>query len=327
MKKFALCWLVSVVLTIFTGFLVLPLLKRLKVGQPILKYVTEHKSKSGTPTMGGVFFIISACVAFLIFTSGKNRLSILALAITLAFMIVGFIDDFLKIKLNKNEGLTALQKLLFQIGISLLASFFAYESGLDFLYLPFTDKKVYLGLFSILLNAVVFIATVNSVNLTDGLDGLCASVSKVSFLVLAILILLQIKIHGNLYLIKDEYENLSLFSLATSGAMVGYLLFNTQKASVFMGDTGSLAIGGAISSISIFSGNALLLPVVGVCFVASSLSVIIQVIYFKKTKKRVFLMSPIHHHFQKKGYSEAKISYAYELITMLLGVITIICYL
>ena len=122
MKTFVLCWLVSVILTIILGVLVLPLLKKLKVGQPILKYVTEHKSKSGTPTMGGVFFIISACVAFLIFTSEKNRLGVLALAITLAFMIVGFIDDFIKIKFNKNEGLTALQKLLFQIGISLIAS-------------------------------------------------------------------------------------------------------------------------------------------------------------------------------------------------------------
>lgn len=319
--------LISANLTVISGFLVLPLLKRLKVGQPILKYVTEHKSKSGTPTMGGVFFVLSATAVFLIFTSGKNRLGVLALAITLGFMAVGFIDDFLKIKLNRNEGLTALQKLLFQIGISLIASFFAYESGLDFLYLPFSDKKLNIGLISIALNALVFVATVNSVNLTDGLDGLCGSVSLVYFLCISLVIILQIESYESIYLVKDEYKNLSLLSSCMAGAMIGYLVFNTSKASVFMGDTGSLAIGGAISSISIFSGNTLLIPVMGICYVISSLSVIIQVIYYKKTKKRVFLMSPLHHHFQKLGFSEAKISYAYAFVTLVIGAVLIINYL
>ncbi len=319
--------LISAILTVITGFLVLPLLKRLKVGQPILKYVTEHKSKSGTPTMGGVYFVLSATAVFLIFTSGKNRLGVLALAITLGFMAVGFIDDFLKIKLNRNEGLTALQKLLFQIGISLIASFFAYESGLDFLYLPFSDKKLNIGLISIALNALVFVATVNSVNLTDGLDGLCGSVSLVYFLSISLVIILQIESYESIYLVKDEYKNLSLLSSCMAGAMIGYLVFNTSKASVFMGDTGSLAIGGAISSISIFSGNTLLIPVMGICYVISSLSVIIQVIYYKKTKKRVFLMSPLHHHFQKLGFSEAKISYAYAFVTLVIGAVLIINYL
>ena len=327
MKTLIVGLLISAILTIITGFLVLPLLKKLKIGQPILKYVTEHKSKSGTPTMGGVFFVLSATAVFLIFTSGRNRLGVLALAITIGFMAVGFIDDFLKIKLNRNEGLTALQKLLFQIGISLIASFFAYESGLDFLYLPFTDKKLSISYFSIPLNALVFVATVNSVNLTDGLDGLCGSVSLVFFLAMSVIIVLQIESYQSFYLIKEEYENLSLLSSCMAGAMVGYLLFNTSKASVFMGDTGSLAIGGAISSISIFSGNTLLIPVMGICYVLSSLSVIIQVVYYKKTKKRLFLMAPLHHHYQKLGFSEAKISYAYAFVTAVIGLATIISYL
>ncbi len=327
MKTLIVGLLISAILTIITGFLVLPLLKKLKIGQPILKYVTEHKSKSGTPTMGGVFFVLSATAVFLIFTSGRNRLGVLALAITIGFMAVGFIDDFLKIKLNRNEGLTALQKLLFQIGISLIASFFAYESGLDFLYLPFTDKKLSISYFSIPLNALVFVATVNSVNLTDGLDGLCGSVSLVFFLAMSVIIVLQIESYQSFYLIKEEYENLSLLSSCMAGAMVGYLLFNTSKASVFMGDTGSLAIGGAISSISIFSGNTLLIPVMGICYVLSSLSVIIQVVYYKKTNKRLFLMAPLHHHYQKLGFSEAKISYAYAVVTAVIGLATIISYL
>ena len=327
MKTSVLAGLISILLTVFLGFLILPFLKRLKIGQPILKYVEEHAKKSGTPTMGGLFFMIASTVLVFIFSSGKNRLGVLALSISLAFMLVGFIDDFIKIKFRKNEGLTARQKLTFQIVISLIASYFAYESGLDFLYLPFTAKKVTLGVFSIFVNALIFVATVNAVNLTDGLDGLCASVSAVYFTVIAIVILLQIKLNNELYVVITEYKNVSLYSIILAGSMLGYLLFNTQKASVFMGDTGSLAIGGAISSISIFTGNTLFIPVLGVCFVLSAITVIIQVLHYKRTKNRVFLMAPIHHHFQKLGYSEGKISYAYFLITLVLGLTVIICYL
>lgn len=327
MKTNLLAGLLSIGVTIILGFIILPFLKKLKIGQPILKYVSEHKEKSGTPTMGGLFFILSSTIVFLVFSSARNRLAILALAITLGFMAVGFIDDFLKIKLKKNEGLTALQKLLFQIVISVIAGYFAYESGLDFLYLPFSDKKIVLGLFSIPVNAVIFVATVNAVNLTDGLDGLCASVSFIYFIVISIIIILQVKLNDALYVVSGEYNNLSLYSTVLAGAMLGYLLFNTQKASVFMGDTGSLAIGGAISAISIFSGNTLFIPVIGICFVLSAISVIIQVLYYKKTKKRVFLMAPMHHHFQKLGFSESKISYAYSLFTAVIGLVLIICYL
>ena len=327
MKTSVLAGLLSILLTVILGYLILPFLKRLKVGQPILKYVKEHAKKSGTPTMGGLFFIISSPALYFIFSSGKNRLGVLAVSITLAFMLVGFIADFIKINLRKNEGLTARQKLIFQIVISLISGYFAYESGLDFLYVPFTLKKLTLGVYSIPINAIIFVATVNAVNLTDGLDGLCASVSTVYFIVIGALILLQIKLNDALYVVINEYKNLSLYSIILAGSLLGYLLFNTQKASVFMGDTGSLAIGGAISSISIFSGNTLFIPVLGVCFVASAVSVIIQVLHYKRTKKRVFLMSPIHHHFQKLGFSESKISYAYFLVTLVLGLAIIICYL
>ncbi len=327
MKTNLLAGLVSILLTIVLGFLLLPFLKRLKIGQPILKYVSEHKQKSGTPTMGGLFFIISSTAVYFLFSNGKNRLATLSLAITLGFMAVGFIDDFIKIKLKNNQGLTALQKLLFQIVISFIAGYFAYESGLDFLYLPFSDKKIYLGLLSIPINALIFIATVNAVNLTDGLDGLCASVSVIYFITISVIILLQIKLNDALYVISGEYNNLSLYSIILAGATLGYLLFNTSKASVFMGDTGSLAIGGAISSISIFTGNTLFIPILGICFVITALSVIIQVLHYKRTKKRVFLMAPLHHHFQKLGFSESKISYAYFLLTLVIGLVLIICYL
>lgn len=327
MKIFLIGGLLSIILTVVLGFLALPLLKKLKVGQPILKYVKEHYVKGGTPTMGGVFFILSSAIVFLIVTNGDNRLSILALAITLAFTLVGFIDDFIKIKFKRNEGLSALQKILFQTVISLVASYFAYESGIDFSYIPFTTKTFSLGAFSILVNSFIFIATVNSVNLTDGLDGLCSSVSVVFFISLAVIICLQINSNGANYINLNEYKNLSLYSVCLAGCLIGYLLFNSPKASVFMGDTGSLAIGGAISSISIFTANSLYIPVIGVCFLASSLSVIIQVLHYKRTKKRVFLMAPIHHHFQKMGFLESKISFTYFLITLVISLIVMIVYL
>lgn len=156
--------------------------------------------------------------------------------------------------------------------------------------------------------AFVFIATVNSVNLTDGLDGLAASSSLSFFLCMGILIYLQ-----------SEFEELSLLSCSLCGALAAYLIFNTNKASVFMGDTGSLALGGFAAAVGVFSGNLIYIAVIGFVFVLSSITVIIQVIYYKKTKKRIFLMAPVHHHFQEKGYSECKISYVYAVITLFLG--------
>ena len=232
----------------------------------------------------------------------------------------------MKIKFHKNEGLTPLQKILFQLSISIIASYFAYESGVNFFYLPFTNKSISVGVLSIPINVLIFVATVNSVNLTDGLDGLCASVSAVVLTAIPIIILLQMNGDFISYIVSEEYKNLSLLCFSTVGALLGYLFFNTHKASVFMGDSGSLALGGIVSSACIFTGNALLIAVIGICYLVTSLSVIIQVIYYKKTGKRVFLMSPLHHHFQEKGYSEAKISYAYSLITAIISIILIFSY-
>ncbi len=327
MKTQIICFILSSLVTLIVGYAFLPFLRKLKFKQPILKYVSEHKSKSGTPTMGGLFFIIGGVFTFLVFNKENSRLSNITIAITLGFLVVGFIDDYLKIKFEHNEGLSVMQKLLFQLVVSAIASYFAYQSGLDFLYLPFSKTKVSLGVYVIFLNVLVFIATVNSVNLTDGLDGLCGSVSLFLFLALAILIVLQSKIFGISYINRAEYLSLSLLSICLSGGLFGYLVLNTNKASVFMGDTGSLALGGAISTIAVLSGNTLLIPIIGICYVLSSVSVIIQVLHYKRTKKRVFLMAPIHHHFQEKGYSESKITYVYSFITIILSLLTIIAFI
>ena len=326
MREIILAVLVSAFLSVGCGFLFIPLLRKLKFGQPILKYVTKHKGKWGIPTMGGVIFLIPSVIAFFIFSKQDRWLATFVITVTLAFMVVGFLDDFLKIRSNKNEGLTPLQKILFQISISIIASVVAYRSGHDVLNLPFTKTNVKLGLFSIIFNVLVFIATVNSVNLTDGLDGLCASVSSVNLLYFGVLILLQLNAFNGIYINANEYHNLSLYAFSLLGGLLGYLLFNTSKASVFMGDTGSLALGGAISGLSIITGNALHVILIGVFYLLSSLSVIIQVLHFKRTGKRVFLMAPLHHHLEEKGYSENKISYFYSLVTFVIGLSLILVY-
>ncbi|MBE5744461.1 MAG: phospho-N-acetylmuramoyl-pentapeptide-transferase [Clostridiales bacterium] len=327
MKTQILCFIISSLITLIVGLAFLPFLKKLKLKQPILKYVDEHKSKSGTPTMGGLFFIVGAIFTFLIFNKDSGKLSNLTIAITLGFMVVGFIDDFLKIKYKHNEGLSVVQKLLFQVIVSIIASYFSYRSGLDFLYLPFSKKTISLGAYVVILNVFVFIATVNSVNLTDGLDGLCSSVSLIIFIALAVIISLQSRAYGERYINQGEYSSLALLSTCFAGGLLGFLLLNTNRASIFMGDTGSLSLGGAISTLAVLSGNTLLIPIVGICYITSSVSVIIQVAYYKKTKKRVFLMAPIHHHFQEKGYSESKIAYAYSFITIILSLSIIIVFM
>ena len=289
--------------------IILPVLKRLKAGQYILGYVKEHKNKSGTPTMGGLAFI-AAIIAVGLCTLGikDNRIN-LTLAVTAGFMIVGFLDDFLKIYRKDNGGLKPYQKIIFQIAIATIAVFFCYLIDLRYLYVPFGGGlSVYIGWGIIPLVIFIFTATVNCVNLTDGLDGLAGGTSSAYLFIMGLMLYTQA-------------ENFSSLCFIAVGAVAAFLLFNVNKASIFMGDTGSLALGGLISGISVFSGNSLYIPILGIMFVVSGISVIVQVIYYKRTRRRVFLMAPLHHHFQMKGYTECKITYAYVLITAFVGII------
>ena len=285
----------------------IPLLKRMG-GQHILVYVKEHEQKEGTPTMGGLAFILAAVIAALVFVRGADRPFWVAIAVGLGYLIVGFLDDFLKKQRGNNLGLRAYQKILFQLGVAVIASVFCCLEGFTVVRIPYTQLSFDIGWWMLPLGVFVFVATVNGVNLTDGLDGLAGGTSAVFFLVLAFLLGLQ-----------ESSDPMSLLCLCLAGALAAYLLFNTSRASLFMGDTGSLSLGGFAASVALFSGNALVIPILGLMFVLTSISVILQVIYYKKTGKRIFLMAPIHHHFQKKGHSEAKISYAYAIITAMLG--------
>jgi phospho-N-acetylmuramoyl-pentapeptide-transferase len=312
MKIYLICLIVAFVLSLAITAALLPLLRRLKAGQYILGYVKEHKNKAGTPTMGGLGFVTCIILCAIFFYGIHDRDINLTLAITAAFMLVGFLDDFLKIYRKENEGLKPYQKIFFQGAIAVVAATYCYITQKTLLYIPFVgDLKCDISWGIIPFALFIFIATVNCVNLCDGLDGLAASTSCAYLLAFGIMLALQ-----------GAKQNKLCFIAV--GALCGFLLFNTNRASVFMGDTGSLALGGLISCISIFSGNSLYIPLFGIMFVVSGITVIIQVIYYKRTKRRIFLMSPIHHHFQMKGFSECKISYAYFLITAFVGIICLI---
>ena len=291
----------------FCGALI-PFLRRKKAGQAILSYVKEHACKSGTPTMGGLAFIPAACLAALLLCEKTRQLSV-ALSVGGGYLLVGCLDDAIKIRSGRNLGLRAYQKILFQLAIALIVSVFCYRAGLTVAEIPFSGESLELGAACIPFYAFVFLAGVNCVNLTDGLDGLAAGTSLSYFLCFGLLI----------------SGALSSLCFCLVGALAAYLIFNTPKASVFMGDTGSLSLGGFVSTISVLSGEVFYMPLIGLPFVASGVSVILQVAYFKLSGgKRIFLMAPVHHHFQEKGFAESKISYCYALTSLLVGLVCLL---
>ena len=325
MKNYLFAFLCAGALTAVIAALCIPLLKKRKAEQTILKYVEEHKSKNGTPTMGGLFFVIAAIAVFFAFGGGKGRVGAVSAVFGAAYMITGFLDDFIKIKFRQNEGLKPYQKIVFQVFIGLIAGGFAYKNGLTDAYLPFTKEQIDLGWLAVPLVALVFIALTNCVNLTDGLDGLASS-SVLGYLA-PFTLLLFLQRGQAAYLSSAEYDSVLLLNFALAGSLAGFLFFNTNKASVFMGDTGSLALGGFLAAQAAFTGTIFYVPIFGVMFVVSGVSVILQVLHYKRTKKRIFLMAPYHHHLQHKGISECKISYIYMAVTLSVGLFGLINYL
>lgn len=305
-------------LVIFVG-------KKLKVRQTILSYVDNHKGKSGTPTMGGIGVMIALTVSCLIFMGRDNKQMLVTLFVTLGYGIIGFIDDFIKVFFKQNKGLSPIQKIVFQLLIAVIVSIYAYNNALigSVIYAPFTLKELDLGIFAIPLFMAVFLAFTNSVNLTDGLDGLAGKVSMGYTLFFAVIIAFAIYSSGDGQA-ESEYGNLIIYCAALIGSLGGFLCYNCYPAKVFMGDTGALALGGGLGCLSIMSRLELVAPVIGIMFVATSVSVILQVVYYKATKKRIFLMAPLHHHFERKGVHENRIVSVYTAITAAIGLFTVI---
>ena len=322
------CIVWGFLLTLVISPFVISFIRREKVKQTILHYVEEHKAKAGTPTMGGIIFLISISVVGMICFRGQSSLAKMSILIFLAYGLVGFLDDFIKFKFKRNLGLRAYQKIIFQLAISIAVGFFAYYNSSvgGVLIIPFTKITVDIGYWIIPLVAVIYLATTNSVNLTDGLDGLAGSTTMgymFSFMGLMLVMLSTVLLSSN-EIQLEEYKNIMILAGVCGGAMLSFLVFNCFPAKIFMGDTGSLALGSLVASVAVFSRMSLFIPILGIMFVASSVSVILQVAYFKLTKKRIFLMSPLHHHFEKKGVHEVRITMCYLAVTLLVGAVTII---
>ncbi len=321
---FLLSFLVGVILMPF----IIRLIRKLSCSQTILKYVEVHQSKQGTPTMGGVVFFVTTLIVAVCLMDYSTPLA-MCFGVGLGFAIIGFMDDFIKVKLKQNLGLRPYQKIIGQVGIAVILAFYIYyfSPNKGIIYLPFTFKAIDLGFWIIPLVIVVCLATTNSVNLTDGLDGLAGGVSVVYSGIFIALISIFIGLSfnaGESDIFVSMYSDIRLLLAIFMASIMAFLVFNTNKASIFMGDVGSLGIGGLFASTACIMGFELMLAIVGIMFVLSALSVIVQVVYFKKTKgKRIFKMAPIHHHFQMCGYTEAKIGYIYQIITLMVGLVTI----
>ncbi len=312
---------ISFIIAAIAGVFLIPFLHKLKFGQEIREEGPSwHKKKSGTPTMGGFIFItatlVSSMVGLFVTKAGEysedTSAVIAMLAAATAFGVIGFLDDYIKVILKRNLGLRAGQKFSLQFFVALIFAVWLVVSGLvdTEVAVPFVNKTVELGyILYIPFIIVVMLAAVNSVNLTDGLDGLAGTVT----LVVSVFYLVVSNIKG--------VPAVATFAAALIGGILGFLLYNKFPARVFMGDTGSLFLGGAIASMAIFMKNPVTLLIVGFVYVAEALSVIIQVAYFKKTGKRIFKMSPIHHHFEMCGWSEYKIVLVFAAVTALLCII------
>jgi len=293
--------------------LIIPVLKRIKAGQSIREDGPQsHMVKSGTPTMGGVAIIAGVLVTCL--TSGGTTRDMLAiLGAFLAFGILGFLDDFVKVSMKRNLGLTAKQKLALQILIAVVLA--AYQSHFSIygtrIFVPFLNENIDFGIWYIPFIAFVVVAMVNAVNLTDGLDGLASGVTLIVALFFAIV--------GSMY----GSPAAALFCSAVAGACFGFLMFNRHPAKVFMGDTGSLALGGGIAAAAIIMNVVLVLPFVGGVYVAEALSVVLQVASYKTRRKRVFKMAPLHHHFELSGWKETKVVAVFWTVTFLLCAISL----
>lgn len=291
----------SAVLTVILGFFAIPLLKKLKARQSIREEGPKsHRIKSGTPTMGGLFMLLSA-VLVVIFNKMIDPSVLWLLFLTLGHGLLGFLDDFIKAEKKRNLGLTAKQKMLGQI---ILAVLFCW-GVVDTLHLPysiaipFTHTDISIGLLYYPFVVLVIVGASNAVNLTDGLDGLASGCCVIAFSAYA------------MFCYMTGFNDLGYFIIILAGSCIGFLFFNYHPAKIFMGDTGSLALGGAIAGISVMTRTELLLIFLGLIFVLEALSVIIQVASFQLTGKRVFKMSPLHHHFELSGWSEVHVVWAF----------------
>lgn len=296
--KYIIAFIGSLLVTLLVMPILIPFLHKIKFGQVEREEgLASHKAKSGTPTMGGIVFVlVPAAVSLLLQPNSlQNTEMMIVILAYLGYALIGFIDDFIIVVRKNNEGLKPSYKFALQSILAILF-YFVYQSIAETtLYIPILHLTWEMGILYFLLIFIMFTAESNAVNFTDGLDGLCAGTSLIALFPYIVFALLQ-----------EKYE-LAIFMLAVSGSLLGYLKFNVHPAKIFMGDTGSLALGGLLAACAMILKQELLLVVIGGVFLAEMLSVVIQVIHFKRTKKRIFKMAPLHHHFEMSGFKETQV--------------------
>jgi len=320
--------LVAFVICLAGGPLIIPLLRRFKFGQVVRDDGPQaHLAKTGTPTMGGIFLICAIIIAALVVARGNANLMLAAVLVTLGFGLIGFIDDFIKVALKRSLGLKARQKLIGQIIIALIFAIYAARNpAIGTIWrLPFSDVQWNLKWLFVPITMFVVVGTANSVNLTDGLDGLASSITFVVAGAFALIYGMLELMGATVY--ASNMHNMAVFAGAVAGACLGFLIFNWHPAKVFMGDTGSMALGGAVAAMAVISRSQLLLVIIGGIYVVEALSVIMQVVYFKATGgKRIFKMTPIHHHFELSGMTEERVVVFFTIAAIILNLVAILAF-
>lgn len=301
--------LVSFIISLLLGHFLIPILHRLKFGQPIREEGPEsHQKKAGTPTMGGLIFILSSIITIFVIGKHINKEIYICLLSLICFGFIGLLDDGLKIYRKKNEGLTVKQKMFLLLAAAAAFSFIGYRSGSigSAILIPFYGRMLNLGIYYIPFMIFYYISLTNSVNLTDGLDGLCTSVT------------LMVMTFFTLISYSLGYYTLSIFCAVIVGSLLAFLRYNSFPARIIMGDTGALALGGAIGAAGMILKLPLIVILVGGIYVLEALSDLIQIFFYKFTGKRVFKMAPIHHSLELSGWHEAKVVSLFCIITTVL---------
>jgi len=304
------------------GLIAIPLLKKIKAGQRINVYVENHQRKSGTPTMGGLIFIIPTIITTIILLlTNKIEFSVNLLIVMFVFIsycFIGFLDDYISIKQNQNKGLSQFQKLLLQFIVALIfyILYRKYTDANSVLEITLLNIEWKLDWFYGIFILLLLVGSSNAVNLTDGLDGLAGGLSAISFLAFGL-------ISWGSYWIEG-YQDIGIFCFILVGSIMGFLVYNTNPAKVFMGDTGSLTLGATLATVAILTGHEISLAVIGGIFVIETLTVIIQITSVVLFKKKIFLMTPIHHHFERLGWREGDIVKLFWIVGFILCLLALI---
>ncbi len=316
LAKSILGLMIGFFLAVIIGLFLIPMLKRLNFGQSISRFVKSHASKDGTPTIGGLIFIIPTIITMVIlYLRGSIEISaslMIVFFVFVSYALLGFLDDMIKIKRHQNIGLSTLQKLIIQVVIALVFFYVYMSNGGDpIVSISSLNLQIHMGWFYGIFILFLLVGTANAVNITDGLDGLAGGLSAIAFMSFGIITWGTTWVAG--------YQEIAIFCFVLVGAVLGFLVYNTHPARVFMGDTGSMCLGATLAAVAIITQHEISLAVIGGVFVIETLSSFIQIISIRKFHKKVFLIAPLHHHMERLGWKETDIVKLFWIVGFMLG--------